>query len=400
MGPAFGFGFPRSNTSSLFEDLIDGSPGVHTTTSYSTGDGNTVHITRTVIGDDGSVRREMRFRTPNSEDNHHNNNNTKHKHATRKTSADHLRPDSTTSTPRTRSQSANRASSFNHHHHHHEHAQPPHYHRQQSHQHHHNNKRQQQQQQQPEQPQQQPTSSSHRHNNHHLHQRTTPQRSSSSVSSRGQPDGAPASESPRRRTTLNGGIPSYQLPTVSSFRKANNGNNSVNGEDISLSPQSPRRGNNYTQSPDSTATPTTPTGGTRPRSAANRSNSSASARRRLNNQHNYHQQQQHQSRMIQCPLCGKNFPKSVIEVHAANCEGKPEPEPHHSEPELKPEVLEVNLPPEKSSPPGRSLVNGSNNRVEGRRTSIKMVECPICNQTYSQTVIEEHAANCGEEVYV
>ena len=43
--------------------------GVRTqTTTFSTGNGGTVHITRTVIGGDGSVRREMRFRTPTSED--------------------------------------------------------------------------------------------------------------------------------------------------------------------------------------------------------------------------------------------------------------------------------------------------------------------------------------------
>ena len=36
----------------------------HHTTTFTTGNGNTIHITRTVIGGDGSVRREMRFRTP------------------------------------------------------------------------------------------------------------------------------------------------------------------------------------------------------------------------------------------------------------------------------------------------------------------------------------------------
>ena len=41
----------------------DGRRSNHTTT-FTTGNGNTIHITRTVIGGDGSVRREMRFRTP------------------------------------------------------------------------------------------------------------------------------------------------------------------------------------------------------------------------------------------------------------------------------------------------------------------------------------------------
>jgi len=43
-----------------------GSPsttGVTTETSYKTGDGGTVHITKTVIGSDGSVSREFRFRS-------------------------------------------------------------------------------------------------------------------------------------------------------------------------------------------------------------------------------------------------------------------------------------------------------------------------------------------------
>merc|ERR1719445_2239243 len=57
-------------------------------------------------------------------------------------------------------------------------------------------------------------------------------------------------------------------------------------------------------------------------------------------------------RLIQCPLCGKNFPKGVVEYHAAGCEGKrvdgdeadmDSGRRRHEEPE----VLEVHLPPEK-----------------------------------------------------
>jgi len=60
-------------TQSLFDDppadSTNGGSGVRTqTTTFSTGNGGTVHITRTVVGGDGSVRREMRFRTPTSED--------------------------------------------------------------------------------------------------------------------------------------------------------------------------------------------------------------------------------------------------------------------------------------------------------------------------------------------
>ena len=50
---------------SMFDDILDAGSSTSTTT-YQSGDGGTVHITRTVIGGDGSVRREMRFRTPSS----------------------------------------------------------------------------------------------------------------------------------------------------------------------------------------------------------------------------------------------------------------------------------------------------------------------------------------------
>jgi hypothetical protein len=65
MSSPFFAGFPHSASvgASLFDEMMDG-PGVQTTT-FTTNDGTgTVHITKTVIGDDGSVRREMRFRTP------------------------------------------------------------------------------------------------------------------------------------------------------------------------------------------------------------------------------------------------------------------------------------------------------------------------------------------------
>ena len=62
----------HSNTKSFFDDdhhdVMTGNSGGVTfktyTTTESKGEGDTVHITRTIIGDDGSVRREMRFRTP------------------------------------------------------------------------------------------------------------------------------------------------------------------------------------------------------------------------------------------------------------------------------------------------------------------------------------------------
>ena len=62
----------------------------------------------------------------------------------------------------------------------------------------------------------------------------------------------------------------------------------------------------------------------------------------------------------------------MIELHAANCEGKPEDVP---------EVVTIR-------------------DDEPSSTTKRSVECPICNQAYDQSEIEAHAANCGEEVYV
>ena len=58
----------QSTHSNLHVSIFDDLPAGTTTcsTSFKTGDGGTVHITRTVIGGDGSVRREMRFRTPSA----------------------------------------------------------------------------------------------------------------------------------------------------------------------------------------------------------------------------------------------------------------------------------------------------------------------------------------------
>ena len=61
---------------------------------------------------------------------------------------------------------------------------------------------------------------------------------------------------------------------------------------------------------------------------------------------------------IQCPLCGRSYAKAVIELHAANCEGRYEEE-----------------------------------EVEVERS----VSCPLCSRQFSTTTIESHAANCGED---
>ena len=86
-------------------------------------------------------------------------------------------------------------------------------------------------------------------------------------------------------------------------------------------------------------------------------------------------------------------------------------------------MLEVHLPPEKlgksAAPPAAAAAAAaaktrpSSSEPAAKRagtpsssvrrtpsTSSGRVECPICNEQYAQSAIEEHAANCGEEVYV
>lgn len=90
--------------------------------------------------------------------------------------------------------------------------------------------------------------------------------------------------------------------------------------------------------------------------------------------------ERHQMQLIQCPLCSRSFEKHVIEVHAANCEGRPEDIP---------EVVTIG--------DDELLPNISSS---SSRASAAKVECPICNQAYDQKDIEQHASVCGEEVYV
>ena len=78
--------------------------------------------------------------------------------------------------------------------------------------------------------------------------------------------------------------------------------------------------------------------------------------------------------LIQCPLCSRSFEKHVIEVHAANCEGRPED---------LPEVVTI-----------------GDDEIPQSSSNISKVECPICNQAYDRKDIEQHASVCGEEVYV
>ena len=60
------------------------------------------------------------------------------------------------------------------------------------------------------------------------------------------------------------------------------------------------------------------------------------------------------TRLSQCPLCARQFPKSVLEVHAASCVGRYSPD------------------------------------------SSMASQCPLCNHSFPPDLIEGHAAYCGE----
>lgn len=301
-----------SGRGSLFDDLVDSTSNRQTpsnsdnngvrsshTTTFMTGDGNTIHITRTVIGGDGSVRREMRFRTPQEEassrptarvtpTSRHSHHHSSSEARGRPDGASAAEPDTTTTSTSPTSK-------------------PP-----------------------------APTSSN-----------STP-----SSARRGQ-----------RGTPGNVQTPSYASPTQSSARRTAG----VGAPAASPMPTP----TSSTSSPSSRVSGSSNTPGSRYQPSQRngvRSRPSGGARRRANNHHNHN----HQKQLIQCPLCSRSFEKEVIEIHAANCEGRPEDIP---------EVVTIrDEEPQPPAPP--------------------KVECPICNQSYSQTDIEQHAANCGEEVYV
>lgn len=342
---------PLSNTGSLFDDLLDG-PNVQTT-RFTTGGGNgTVHITRTVIGDDGSVRREMRFMTPSQ--------SMEEPSYPRKSSTS-----SSSASPKNRSQSASRASTTHK-------ARPS--------------------------ARSMPTASSQSQTpkTSNLHAQSfisdrmkpnlhsTSNGTSRSSSFRSPPDGAPTSGSPRRKASAPPvGSPNYQQPTVSSVRR---GNGVGEASTPTQTPPNRTPGDGTSARSNGLGMPRQRGNLSRPGSNASSYNGGATKRRPASSQ-NMPQGQ----RLIQCPLCGRNYAKSIIETHAASCEGR--------SPES--DVLEVNLPPERDAqPPPATRSKVSNSFKERSKASNILVECPICNQKYSKTLIEEHAANCGEEVYV
>lgn len=94
---------------------------------------------------------------------------------------------------------------------------------------------------------------------------------------------------------------------------------------------------------------------------------------------------------VQCPLCARAFPKDRVELHAATCEGRSPDEA----PEV--EIVEESIPGSRASQHNKRMRNRVDDTVD---QAGGCVTCPICNEAYPKTVIEEHAANCGDEVYV
>jgi len=260
----------------LFDDL-DGVRSSHTTT-FSTGNGNTIHITRTVIGGDGSVRREMRFRTPNSE-------------PTRPTAR--VPPNTARSAP------------------------PP------------------------------PTSTTSEARGQPDGAASVPPDSTTTNTNNSAKPPTPSTPTSSRRKTGAGASPNYASPTQSSTRRsAGVGAPASPQNNVRIQP-SQRNGSHSS----------------RPRPGHHR-------RRQANGSDDTRPSMQ----LIQCPLCSRSFEKHVIEVHAANCEGRPED---------LPEVVTI-----------------GDDEIPQSSSNISKVECPICNQAYDRKDIEQHASVCGEEVYV
>ena len=328
--PFFSRGHP------LFEDL----DGFHAhTTTFSDGSGSTIHITRTVIGDDGSVRREMRFRTPTSNP------------------TPQSAPPSGAKRPTARV--------------------PPNV-----------------------KPHTTPSTSSGKH----VPPTASASSTTSSTEGRGQPDGAsaapdsntptkPASNTHRRHFgTSSGGSssPRYASPTQSSSRRGVGVGAPASSPSRATPTSTTSHANNASSSTNNVRVQPTQRGSSssRPRPGG--------TRRRPHHDSGNGSGHAAAKQLIQCPLCSRSYEKHVIEVHAADCEGRPEEASSSIPPDVilqQPEVVTI---PDDDFPGMRSsaYVNLSTNNNENK------VECPICSQSYHRDEIEAHAANCGEEVYV
>ena len=346
---------------SLFDDILDAGSSTSTTT-YQSGDGGTVHITRTVIGGDGSVRREMRFRTPSS-------SRAEDGLRAREEERSRLRrqqsePDGGASTRGTPPTGRPRATT---------HSSTP----------------AREKRGEPDgaakkpEPQPPPVNRA----THPTHPSTSNHTSSPSTASPRRPRMPSRDRAATTKTAPSPppsyappappeDTPSYQKQTESSSRRPGHGRErteeklsaSSNGTGSSTSGGGARQrqrgrvggSNGYTSSqPSSRRRPGVGASSTTPESSSTSSRGSRTTNGTSG------------SRLMPCPLCGRNYakyvqkhmflvftvllPRSVIEVHAAACEGG------YTAPS-------VDAP----------------------------VPCPLCSRTFPPDRIEAHAANCGE----
>jgi len=337
---------------SIFDDILDAGSSTSTTT-YQSGDGGTVHITRTVIGGDGSVRREMRFRTPSSsraEEGMRSRDEERARMRRQQSEPDgghHTRGTPPTGRPRAATTASTPTRETR--------GEP-------------DGAPKRQESSQPPPPvnlNTHPANSSHSSPSSHSSQ-SSPAPSfgrrsrfpskdrapSSSSSSKTAPTPPPSYAPPAPPDQT----PSYQKPTESSRKNtqtrtdteklSNTGSNSNRGPGAKESRPRTRGagvGCNSSHNGNQQQTRRRPGAG----AASGESCGSAGKTGR--------QQQGGVSRLMPCPLCGRNYAKSVIEVHAASCEGS-----YRSSVESGPVV------------------------------------CPLCARTFPPDRIEAHAANCGE----
>jgi hypothetical protein len=183
-----------------------------------------------------------------------------------------------------------------------------------------------------------------------------------------QASGASTPTSSRRRGGLaSNNSPNYASPTQNSSRRS-----AGVGAPAATSPSHNAGGATSTSANHATSS-------VRIQPTQRNSHGGGRGRRRARDSQSYNSGGPQPKQLIQCPLCSRSYEKHVIEIHAANCEGRPEDIP---------EVVTIGDEPEPQ------IISGSG------FTSSSKVECPICNQGYDQTDIEQHAASCGEEVYV
>jgi len=263
---------------SIFDDLPTGARTSSTT--YQTGDGGTVHITRTVIGGDGSVRREMRFRTPSASRMMDDGDRQEGWSRVRRQQAPQQHAAQTpTGRPRTQSRSAP----------------------------------QRERRGEPDGAATQERSThTHKHHQHQPSKTKTPSCENSSWHTNSEPN------------------PSF----AGNSRPARQGNkmNDLTNQPKPSPPRARQRNRSHVRQREPSS-----------RKEPERRERSCSATRYNG-----------VNTMVPCPLCDKDFPKFLIEDHAASCPGAPPVSPTHYLP------------------------------------------CPICRDTYPPSLIERHAATCGE----